>query len=98
LHRGEIWTVDIPRRYQEFGYPEKGGERSFNFAKHEILICEKEIRTIGLQGLWTIYQVSETHKFGFREDNQVGFMKHEITKRSRDWPTVIENGHIVEGE
>jgi hypothetical protein len=51
------------RRYQKFGYWEKGGERSSNFMKREVSICKKEIRTIGSRGLWTVDLARKTHKF-----------------------------------
>jgi hypothetical protein len=57
------WTIDFPGRYQE-----KGGELSSNFEKHKVLICEKEIRTVGSRGLWTIDLVRRTRKFGFWKD------------------------------
>jgi hypothetical protein len=63
------------RRYQEFRYREKGGERSSNFVKCEVPIREKEIRTIGSWGLWTVDLASGTHKFRFQKDEQADFMK-----------------------
>jgi hypothetical protein len=66
--------------------------------KHETLIREKEIRTIGSRGLWTVDQVSKTRKFKFQEDKQAGFVKREIMKCSKDWPMVKAKGHIGEGE
>jgi hypothetical protein len=61
------------------------------------MIYKKDINTVGSQGLRTIDQASETRKFGFREDEKVGFVKREIMKRSKYWPTVIAKGHIGEG-
>jgi hypothetical protein len=82
------------RRYREFGYQEKGGERSSNFMKRKVPIHKKEIRTIGSQGLWTVDLTSGTRKFGFQKDEQVDFVKREIMKHSKGWPTVIVKGHI----
>jgi hypothetical protein len=58
------------RRYREFRYREKGVEWSSNFMKHEVPICEQEIRTIrrGDCGPW-IWQVELTSS-GFRRTSK----------------------------
>jgi hypothetical protein len=74
--RGEIWTVDCSRRYREFGYQEKGGERSSNFVKREVLIHEKKFRIVGSWGSWTVDLMQaelEVQSFGYQEDEQVSF-------------------------
>jgi hypothetical protein len=68
------------RRYQEFRYREKVGDKSFNFMKRKVSIHEKEIKTIGSWGLVTVDMASETCKFMFWKDNQANFEKHEIMK------------------
>jgi hypothetical protein len=97
-NQGEIWTVGFTGIYWEFEYQEKGGEQSSSFAKCEIPIREEEIRTVGLRGFWIVDQANEPRKFEFQEDEQVGFVKHEIMKSSKYWPTVIAKGHIGEGK
>jgi hypothetical protein len=77
--------------------------RSSNFVKHEVPIREKEIKTVGSWGLWTVDLAIKTCKFGFHKDDQANFgrrkvTKHEIMRRSKDWPTVIAKGHIGEEE
>jgi hypothetical protein len=54
LIKERAWTIDCPGIYQEFGYQDKGGVHSSNFANCEVSICEKEIRTIGSWELWTL--------------------------------------------
>jgi hypothetical protein len=71
--------------------------------KREIPIRKKEIRAIGLQGLWNFELESGTRKFRFRKNEKANFVRHKVVKReiakcSKYWPMVVTKGHIGGGE
>jgi hypothetical protein len=64
---------------------------------------KRRSRPLDHEDCGTFIWKSGTHKFRFRKNEKEnfarhGFVKHEIVKHSKYWPTVIEKGHIGEGE